>query len=123
MPISSAGHRVIGIRHALKHLKTAGLVEQDTLYPHHAVQDVQGELLTAAERWYRIGAKRGALEIIKAFLDGHFEVQIKKNGKREIVANKGPVTWSKKLNVTVGNAKRQVPKHTYKLTLQDLEFL
>ncbi len=29
----NAGHRVIGIRHALKKMKEAGLVEDESLYP------------------------------------------------------------------------------------------
>lgn len=122
MAVSRAGHRVIGIRHALKQLKTAGLVEQDSLYPQQAVQDVQSEILSVAERWYRVGARRGALELLEAFLDGDFEVQINKSGKREIIANKNSVVWSKRLTVTVGNAKQQVPERTYELTLKDLEF-
>ena len=37
-------HRVIGIRHALKKLKEAGLVEDETLYASDAVDDVQDEI-------------------------------------------------------------------------------
>jgi hypothetical protein len=122
VPISSAGHRVIGIRHALNQLKTAGLVEQDTLYPRHAVQDVQSEILAVAERWYRVGARRGALEILEAILDGDLEVHVNNKGEREIVASKNSVTWSKRLNVNVGNTKQQIPEQTYELTLKDLEF-
>lgn len=122
MATSSARHRVIGIRHTLKHLKNAGLIEQDTLYPHVAVQDVQAELLGVAERWYKIGARRGALEILEAFLDGHLEVKVSKTGKREIVTNKEAVAWSKKLKVTAGATKKQIAQKTYELTVKELGF-
>lgn len=122
MSVTGAGYRVIGIRHALKKFKSAGLVEQDSLYPQQAVQDVQSEILSAAKRWYKIGARRGALQTLEAFLDGDFEVRINKDGKREIIAKKESVLWNKRLNVTVGGSKQQVQKRKYELTLQDLEF-
>ena len=122
MSISNSGQRVIGIRHALKQLKKVGLVEQDTLYPKDAVQNVQTEVLAVAERWYKVGAKRGALVIVEAFLDGRLEVQIGKNGNREIVARENSITRRKKLNVTVGNNKQKVPEQMYELTLRELEF-
>ena len=114
--------RVIGIRHTLRKLKDAGLIEEERLYPKEAVKDVQSEILSVAERWYAVGAKRGALEVLEAFLNGDFEVRVDKNGKREIIANIDSVTWDKRLNVTVGNKKEQVPKQTYELTLEELEF-
>jgi hypothetical protein len=114
--------RVIGIRHTLRTLKDAGLVEEESHYPKEAVKDVQSEILLVAERWYAVGAKRGALEILGAFLNGDFEVRVDKNGKRKIIANIDSVTWDKRLNVTVGNKKEQVPKQTYELTLEELEF-
>ncbi len=122
MAISAAGHRVIGIRHTLRKLKNAGLVDEDSLYAGQAVGDVQGEMMAVAERWYQVGARRGAREILKAILDGDFEVQTGKSGKREIVASVQVVTWIKSLKVSVGNKKKRVPKRTYKLTLKDLEF-
>lgn len=122
MSDSGARHRVIGIRHTLKQLKKVGLVEEERIYPQQAVKDVQGEILSVAERWYEVAAKRGALEILEAFLDGQFEVRTNKNGKREIIANTDSVTWAKRLNVTVGNTKQQVAERTYELTLRDLEF-
>lgn len=122
MSDKGAGQRVIGIRHTLRQLKNAGLVEKDSLHPQQAVKDVQGEMLFVAERWYEIGAKRGARKILEAFLDGHFEVRTGKNGNCEIIANKDSITWTKRLNVTVGNKKQVVGQRTYELTLQDLEF-
>lgn len=122
MSDSGAGHRVIGIRHALRQLKNAGLVEEESLNPQQAVKDVQEEVLSVAGRWYEIGAKRGALEILEAFLDGHLEVRVNKNGKREIIAKVESVTWKKRLNVTVGNKKQPVAQRTYELTLEDLGF-
>ena len=79
-------HRVIGIRHVLRHLKDAGLVEEDSLYAREAVADVQDEILVRATAWYKIGAKRGALEILEALLDGKLTVRKKADGTREIVA-------------------------------------
>lgn len=122
MATNSARHRVIGIRYTLKQLKKAGLVEQDTFYPGDAVQNVQSELLSVAERWYRVGAKRGALEILEAFLNGDLEIHTSKNGKCEIVANKKSVTWSKKLKVKAGNTKKEIARRTYELTVKDLGF-
>ena len=122
MAISAAGYRVIGIRHTLRKLKSAGLVDGDSLYAAQAVGDVQGEMMAVAERWYQVGARRGAREILTAILDGDFEVQTGKSGKREIVASVQVVTWIKSLKVSVGNKKMRVLKRTYKLTLKDLGF-
>lgn len=41
-------HRVIGIRHALRQLKDAGLVDDENLYADEAVADVRWELLSTA---------------------------------------------------------------------------
>jgi hypothetical protein len=122
MAISAAGHRVIGIRHTLRKLKDVGLVDEDSLYAGQAVRDVQGEMMAVARRWYQVGARRGALEILKAILDGDFDVQTSKGGKREIVASAQAVTWIRSLKVSAGNKKKRVPKRTYKLTLKDLHF-
>jgi hypothetical protein len=123
-PSPPTDHRiVIGIRHTLKILKNAGLVEVDTLYPADAVGNLHDEILSVAQRWYKVGARRGALRVLKAFLDGKFEVTKDKHGQIEIVARANrPLSWSRPLNVTVGNGKRTVQKTTYKLTLKDLEF-
>ena len=115
-------HRVIGIRHALKRLKKAGLIEKEILFPDEAVDSLQDEILSVARRWYKIGARRGALEILEAFLDGKFTMHTAKGDKIEIIAHVNSVTWEKRLNVTVGNDERTIPKHRYKLTLKELEF-
>lgn len=115
--------RVIGILHTLKKMKEVGLVEEETRYPNEAIKDVQSEMLSVAERWYEIGARRGALEILDAILNGDFEIRSAKNGSLSIVANNiKPITWSKALNVKIGNKKEQVPKQTYELTLEELGF-
>jgi hypothetical protein len=117
-----AAHRVIGIRHALKAFKGAGLIEKDSMFPTQAVSDVRAAALGIAENWYWIGAKRGASEIIEAFLDGKFEVRIDKKGKREVIAHTKKVLWEKRLTVTVGNRKHRLPKREYALTLDNLGF-
>jgi hypothetical protein len=122
MPINAAGHRVIGIRHTLKRFKSAGLVEEESLYPQQGVDDVQHQVLSAAQTWYQVGAKRGAIEVLEAFLNGEFEVRTNKKGQREIIATAKAVTWKRGLNVTVGNEKHHVARRSYKLTLKDLEF-
>jgi hypothetical protein len=114
-----AAHRVIGIRYTLKALKRAGLVESDSMFPMQAVDDVRAAALGIAENWYWIGAKRGALEIIEAFLDGNFEIGIDKKGKREVIASTKKVLWEKRLSVTVGNGKHVVPKREYALAVDD----
>jgi len=115
-------HRVIGIRHSLKKFKDAGLVEDESYYPSEAVENVQDEILAVAQAWYEIGAKRGAIEIINAILDGEFEVNSNANGELEIIAHAKSVSWSKRLRVTVGNEKKIIQKQKYRLTLKDLEF-
>jgi len=117
-------HRVIGIRHSLKKFKDAGLVEDESYYPSEAVENVQDEVLAVAQTWYEIGAKRGAIETINAFLDGKFKVNSNTNGELEVIAQTKTqtVSWSKRLKVTVGNEKKLIQKQKYQLTLKDLEF-
>ena len=80
------GHRVIGIRHTLKQFKDAGLVEDEHHYPEEGVDDVQGRIVQTAIRFYKIGARRGAIEAHEAIISGDFDVD-EKGGKRSIVAN------------------------------------
>jgi len=115
-------HRIIGIRHALKEFKGAGLVEEESLYPTEAVTNVQNEILSVAQTWYEIGAKRGALEIIDALLEGKFEVNSDKSGERKIIANVNSISWKRRLKVTVGNEKHAIDKQKYILTIKDLDF-
>lgn len=114
-------HRVIGIRHALRQFKDAGLVEEDSMFPHEAVEDVQGEVLETAERWYKIGAKRGAREVLKALLDGRLEID-DTDGELQVLANATKLEWISALNVSIGDEKQRVPKKAYALTLRDMEF-
>lgn len=115
-------HRVIGIRHVLRQLKNAGLIEEDSFYGNEAVADVRSKVLSRAVIWYKIGARRGALEILEAFLDGNFKVRKKADGSREIVAKVDIVQWEKRLKVTIGRHKHSVEKKTYRLTTEELGF-
>lgn len=116
-------HRVIGIRHTLRTLKDAGLIEEETLYPNDAVSDLHDEILSVARTWYKVGAKRGATEIIEEILNGNLEVKVKLDGSREIIANKEKVSWVRELNVSVGSSKKKVKSKKYKLSYtEDLGF-
>ena len=61
-------HRVIGIRHTLKKMKDSGLIDDEIYYPDEAVEELQDELVLKVKKWYKIGARRGILEFIKAIL-------------------------------------------------------
>lgn len=116
-------HRVIGIRHTLKTFKDDGLLDDDTMYPDDAVDEIKDDMLRLARKWYKIGAKRGALETLEAFLDGKFEVNKKKNGEIEIIANMDELSWKRGLNVTVGSEKKHINSRKYKLKIKkDLKF-
>src|SRR5689334_3254953 len=104
-------HRTIGIRHVLKKMKNAGLVEHDSMYADEAVSDIQNCTEQCIVTWYQVGAKRGALEILDAFLDGTLKVtRNKKTGKKEIISSVDDFTWVKRLKITVGKKKRTVAK-------------
>ena len=47
---TKAGHRVIGIRHALKAFKDDGLVDDGHNFPEDAVKDVTGGILGTCQR-------------------------------------------------------------------------
>ena len=116
-------HRVIGIRHALKTFKDDGLLDDDTLYPDDAVDEIKDDMLRLARKWYKIGAKRGALETLEAFLDGKFKVNKKNNGEIEIIANIDELSWKRGLNVTIGSEKKHIKTRKYKLRIKkDLKF-
>ena len=115
-------HRTIGIRHVLRKMKDAGLVDEESLYSNEAVANVQDELTKKAATWYKVGARRGALEVLDAILDGRLTVKRKADGTKEIVANVDAITWKKRLNVTVGTSKNPVSSRTYKLKIEDLDF-
>ena len=59
---TSKKHLVIGIRHTLKAFKDDGLLDDDTMYPDNAVDEIKDDMLRIACKWYKIGAKRGTLE-------------------------------------------------------------
>lgn len=116
-------HRVIGIRHTLKKFKEAGLVEEDSMYADDAVGNVQEEMLKVAARWYKVGAKRGAREVLEAFLDGRLKID-SETGELRVLADDdvSKLGWSTALKVRVGAEKHSVPKRDYALTLKDMEF-
>lgn len=115
--------RVIGIRHTLKAFKDDGLLDDDTFYPDDAIDEIKDDMLRIAKKWYRIGARRGTLELLEAFFNGDFEIRTKKNGRIEIIANKDAVSWKRGLNVTVGNERRHLKRRKYSLNIKkDLGF-
>lgn len=116
-------HRVIGIRHTLKAFKDDGLIDDDTMYPDDAVDEIKDEILLIARKWYKIGAKRGSLETLDAFLEGKFEIGKTKRGKVEIIANIDELSWKRGLNVTVGGEKKHIDSCTHKIRIKkDLQF-
>ena len=116
-------HRIIGIRHTLRTLKDAGLIEEETFYPDEAISDLHDEILSVARTWYKVGAKRGATEIIKELLNGNLEVKINSDGSRQILANTENISWERGLNVSVGSSKKKVKRKKYKLSYtNDLGF-
>ena len=118
---TEAGNRVIGIRHALKVFKEGGLVDNEHNYPEEAVEDVQDEILRTAVAYYRIGAKRGAIEAFDAILRGEFDVG-ERDGDRVVTANVKSISWKRGLKVRVGNQDSKVGRRRYKLPIGDIEF-
>jgi hypothetical protein len=115
-------HRVIGIRHALKAFKGDGLIDDDTFYPYEAVDEIKDEILIKSRKWYKIGAKRGALELLDSIINGDFEVKKGKDGKIEVIAHVDEVAWNRSLNVKVGDNKKKIKKKQYRLKIEDLGF-
>ena len=111
-------HRVIGIRHTLKAFKDDGLLDDDTFYPDDAVNEIKDDMLRLAQKWYRIGARRGALETLGGFLSGEMEIRKKKKGGIEIIANKNYLSWRRGLNVTIGAEEKHIKRHKYKLGMK-----
>ncbi len=119
-----AKHRVIGIRHTLRKLKDEGFVDDSTMYPDDAVDDVKDEMSSVARRAYRVGAKRGALEVINAILDGDLEVKKKPDGSIEVKAKTNALSWSRAIMVKAGTGKITVPQQSYELNfINDLDFV
>ncbi len=115
-------HRIIGIRYTLKPLKQKGLVEDDTMYPNEAVEEVQDEMLRLAQRWYRIGARRGATQVLDALLQGHFYVREDNDGNLEVIAKRKQVSWERGLRVRVGHKKNRISKRRYTIRIEELGF-
>ena len=115
-------HRIIGIRYTLKPLKQKGLVEDDTMYPNEAVEEVQDEMLRLAQRWYRIGARRGTTEFLDALLQGDFYVREDNDGNLEVIAKKKQISWERGLRVRVGQKRKRISKRRYIIRIEDLGF-
>jgi hypothetical protein len=116
-------HRVIGIRSVLKALKKDGLLDDDIMYADDALTELKDQMLHLARIWYRIGAKRGVLEALEAFLNGDLEARKNKRGSAEIVAHTDELSWERGLNVTVGADKTRIKKRRYSLSVKaDLGF-
>ena len=116
-------HIVIGVRHTLRKMKDAGLIEEDTLYPKDAVSDVQAVLSEKAKDWYLIGAKRGAEEVLQAILRGELVVMKNpKTGNRTVHAHSQAIKWQKRLVINTGNAKKTIKTKTYKISTKSLGF-
>ncbi len=118
---TKAGHRVIGIRHALKAFKDAGLVDDGHNFPEDAVKDVTVGTLRTAVSFYRIGARRGATEAFDAILRGEFDVEERDDG-RVVKANVDSLSWTRGLWVMVGNRRRRVKRRSYRLRIRELGF-
>lgn len=114
-------HRVIGILHTLRTLKNEGLIDEDTLYPDDAVDDLATTLLRTASRWYEIGARRGAEEVIRAILAGKIKIHREPDGTIRIKRTKTNITWRRTLHVTVGNQKGTITAKKYRINLKDLK--
>jgi|LSQX01.1.fsa_nt_gb hypothetical protein len=121
--MSDKKHRVIGIRHTLRKLKDEGLVDDSTNYPDVAVGDIKDEAILTAKKAYWIGARRGANEVIEAFLNGDLVIGKDNNGNPEITANIDTLKWEKSVRVTFGVNKIIIPKAKYRLDIKkNLDF-
>ncbi|MFZ0959884.1 MAG: hypothetical protein WAO35_03190 [Terriglobia bacterium] len=116
-------HRVIGIRHVLRAFKKEGLVESDSLYAQEGVEDVQDQISNTALRWYKKGARRGALVLMGAILRGDVTVRQSKSGAvLETMLDTLP--WPKKrIRVLAGRKKITKDLAGFGLeVVKDLEF-
>ncbi len=115
-------HRVIGVRHALKAFKDEGLIDDDTFYPKEAVDEISDKILLVARRWYIVGAKRGALEVLEAIINGDITVRETGSNNHQLTAHVENINWTKALNVSVGAEKKKIGKKSYNLSVKDLGF-
>jgi hypothetical protein len=110
--------RVIGIRHTLKEFKNEGLVDSDTCYPVDAVDNVKDKATLTAKRAYWLGARRGAIVVIDAFLNEDMVIEKDNSGNLEVTANIDKLNWEKAVNVTFGSNKIRVEKNKYRLDVK-----
>lgn len=115
-------HRIIGIRHTLKTFKGDGLIDDETYYPNDAVDEVKDGIVEKSQKWYKIGARRGALEALEAIIQGGIKVKKKKDGTYELIAYVDALEWERELKVKVGNQKKKIKKKKYKLSIRSLGF-
>jgi hypothetical protein len=115
-------HRIIGIRHTLKKLKDNGLVEDGTNYPDIAVSNIKDELSRKSIKWYQIGYKRGAKEVLDRLLNQKILVKYDKNGDLFLETKLKKITWTKKLKIKTGKAIRTLPAQKFKIEIRDLDF-
>lgn len=116
-------HSVIGIRHVLKVFKKEGLVESDSFYSHEAVEDVQDQIGDTALRWYKKGARRGALALIKSILRG--DVAVRQQGGGAVLETIfDTIPWPKKrIKVRAGRKKLTKDLNGFALrVVEDLGF-
>lgn len=112
-------HRVIGIRHVLKIQKEAGLVEEESLFPEDAVDDIYKRLVQKAESWYKTGLKRGMLTAIEAFQFG--ELEIDAAGEMSCTANVKSLSVNKTLSVRLGGDTKNI-RVSHSIDVKDLGF-
>ena len=84
--------------------------------------DLQEQISQRATAWYKIGARRGAQQIIDAFIDGSLTVERQKDGTKAVVAHVNAIKWKKRLSISTGNTKTEVRTKTYKLSTKELGF-
>lgn len=113
-------HRVIGIRHALKVLKTDGLISKDIVYPKDASDELIELLIATAIEFYELGAKQGAEKAIDHFIAEKFTTQ-KRNGQRTVTANVDAVKWQHTFPVKVGFSEDKIIKKI-KIPIAELGF-
>lgn len=115
-------HRVIGIKHTLKAFKNDGLIDEEVNYPDDAVDEIKDSIIEKSKKWYRIGARRGALEALEAIIQGNIQVKKKKDGTYELTAYIDALEWERDLRVKVGDEQKKIKRQKYKLTTKALGF-
>ena len=116
------GNRVIGIRYALRKLKDEGLVDEDSFYPDQAVEDIQGEAVAIATKWYQIGARRCVNELPDAIERGDVLVEYdsRDGGGARFFIPKPGLAWRRRLRVKVGTETIRVKRREYRVSPRDM---